>query len=223
MTELARATLINMHPLMAGISLFFALSAAALLVWYLASRPALTGHVKLLLLLGFGVFPIGSAMSANIAGFEETTHRPFCGSCHVMVPYANDSSDPASTSLAARHARNEAFGENNCYECHRDYGAFSTLMTKVGGMRHVWEYYTHYRNIPLDQALPTIHLYEPFANAACMRCHSTKVPGFRGVPDHHGLEQRLRSGEVSCASRGCHGPAHPFSKPEARPAPEAEP
>ena len=67
--------------------------------------------------------------SGNIAGYEATKTRRFCGSCHVMTPYAKDSEDVASTSLAARHSRNDAFGAENCYACHADYGMFGTVTT----------------------------------------------------------------------------------------------
>lgn len=129
-----------------------------------------------------------------------------------MGPYEKDSEDPLSTTLAARHARNETFGDHNCYECHRDYGAFSTVLTKWGGLKHVWYYYTEYYAYSLEEARKRIHLRKPYVNAACMRCHSTRVPDFEKLADHHGLLESLRSGKTSCVSNGCHGPSHPFSK-----------
>src|SRR5439155_13741525 len=100
--------------------------AAALLIWYLVARPKLTRSTKLLLLLGIGVLPLGTAANGNVAGFHATETRRFCSSCHVMTPFGDDSSNPGSTSLAARHARNEMFGDENCYMCHADYGMFGT-------------------------------------------------------------------------------------------------
>ena len=44
------------------------------------------------------------------------------------------------------------FGPENCYTCHANYGMFGTVKTKLGGMRHVYEYVFHYRNMPLDEA-----------------------------------------------------------------------
>lgn len=210
----ASDAVLGMHPYMVSIAIVFALFAAAILIWYLWRKPALTGPVKLALLFGFGVFPITSAMSGNVAGFEHTKHRRFCGSCHVMVPYRADAEDLKSTSLASLHARNEAFGDDNCYECHKDYGAFSTVMTKIGGMRHAYEYYTHYKNVDVKVALDEIELYKPFANANCMRCHSGTGKLWLEVPDHHAGAEDVRGGEVSCVGQGCHGPAHPFSKPK---------
>ena len=211
-TQSEGASVLSLHPAMATAAIVCAVIAAALLLWFLLWKPALTGQVRFLLLLGFGVFPIGAAMTGNIAGFEHTKNRPFCGSCHVMAPYSVDAADVASLSLAASHARNEAFGPTNCYECHREYGAFSTVLTKIGGMRHVFAYYTHYYKVPVDQALREMELYKPMPNASCMRCHSTEVALWNQVGEHRSSLAEVRSGRLSCASAGCHGPAHPFSK-----------
>lgn len=186
--------------------------AALVGLWYLVRRPQLTRGTKIALLFAIGIFPIGAAATGNISGYEATKQRSFCGSCHVMTPYSADSENPASTTLAARHARNGLFGDENCYACHANYGMFGTVLTKLGGLRHVYEYSLHYRNMSLDEARRTIHIRDPFQNATCMHCHSTQGPAWRAVADHASLLDRVRSGEVSCASRGCHGPAHPFSK-----------
>ena len=186
--------------------------SALLVLWFLIRRPTLTTATKLVLLLGIGVLPLMTAATGNVAGFEATKQRTFCQSCHVMTPYGNDSADPKSTSLAARHARNALIGDINCYACHADYGMYGTVVTKLGGLRHVYLYVTEYRNTPLEEARRTIHIRAPFQNATCMHCHSTEVPLWQHVPAHASLIDRLRAGSISCASSGCHGPAHPFSK-----------
>ncbi|HEY4239300.1 MAG TPA: NapC/NirT family cytochrome c [Kofleriaceae bacterium] len=186
--------------------------AALICLWFLVRRPPLTRGTKLALLFGLGVFPLASAGTGNVAGFEATKERRFCGSCHVMTPYARDSEDPLSTTLAARHARNAMFGSANCYACHANYGMYGTVLTKLGGLRHVYEYTLHYRNMSLEEARRTIHIREPFQNATCMHCHSTELPTWKAVPEHASLLDRVRGGSPSCASAGCHGPAHPFSK-----------
>jgi len=196
--------------------LVFALGCAALsvglLIGYLIVRPKLSHATKLVLLFGIGVLPIGTAANGNVAGYHATKTRTFCSSCHVMTPFGDDASSPGSTSLAARHGRNEAFGDENCYTCHADYGMFGTIATKLGGMRHVYEYALHFHQLTVDEALPRIHIRNPFPNATCMRCHSTEVPGWQRIGDHRSLVDRLRAGTVSCASEGCHGPAHPFAR-----------
>ena len=184
--------------------------AALILLFFLIRRPAFTHAMKLWLLLGLGALPILAAGTGNVQGFETTEKRSFCGSCHVMARHAEDSEDPHSKSLAARHARNKMFGEENCYTCHADYGMYGTVLTKMGGMRHVWLYYTEYKDIPLDQALPTIHIRKPFPNSTCMECHSTENPIWLAVKDHRSSLDGVRSGAISCASGGCHGYAHPF-------------
>ncbi|WP_428266078.1 NapC/NirT family cytochrome c [Haliangium sp.] len=200
--------------LLAWAALACALPAAGILIWFLLRRPPLTAAIKILLLFGIGVLPIGAALTGNLAGYQRTTQRGFCGSCHTMGPYARDSADPTSTSLAAMHARSHQFGDRNCYMCHADYGMFGTVSTKLAGMRHVWEYFAEFRSIPVEEALPLVHLYRPYPNANCMQCHSTTLPGWNEVADHQAAAELIRAGELSCVGEGCHGPAHPFSKPK---------
>ena len=194
----------------------FALACAVLSVillgWYVARARPLTRGIKVVLLFGIGVFPLATATTGNVAGFHATKTTRFCSSCHVMVPYGADSWDPKSTSLAAKHARNEAFGGENCYHCHADYGMFGTITTKIGGMRHVYEQLTNYRNLDINTALERIHIRRPFQNTACMRCHSTQNPAWNTIGDHASSIVDVRAGTLSCASEGCHGFAHPFSK-----------
>jgi cytochrome c-type protein NapC len=130
----------------------------------------------------------------------------------VLTPYSDHSGDPNSTTRAARHARNDMFGKENCYACHADYGMFGTITTKLGGLRHVYEYSFNYRNMPVKQFLEEIEIRKPFPNSTCMHCHSTQNPGWSKIGDHASTLERLRAGTLSCASEGCHGPAHPFSK-----------
>jgi nitrate/TMAO reductase-like tetraheme cytochrome c subunit len=186
--------------------------AAVLLLWFLIRRPALTKSTKVILMFGIGILPLMTAANGNIAGFHATTQRSFCGSCHVMTPYSDDSDNRESTSLAARHARNQMFGETNCYTCHADYGMFGVVVTKMGGLRHVYEYTMHYRNMPVKQFLEEIEIRKPFPNSTCIHCHSTENPMWSTISDHTSTLDRLRAGTLSCASEGCHGPAHPFSK-----------
>ncbi len=197
---------------LAQLSITCALVGIAILVAFLVARPAVTHAVKVWLLFGLGVLPIGTAATGNIVGYETTKKRAFCGSCHVMGRHESDAEDAQSNSLAARHARNKLFGQDNCYMCHADYGMYGTVLTKVGGMRHVWLYYTEYRDIPLDEALKTIHIRRPFPNDNCMQCHSTKNELWMKVPDHASSLDAVRKNQISCASVGCHGYAHPFDK-----------
>jgi cytochrome c-type protein NapC len=195
------------------LSLTCTAAAATILVTYLVKHPPLSGVIKVWLLLGLGVFPIGAAFAGNIQGYQTTEKRAFCASCHVMSPETSDSDDPRGTSLSSRHARNALFGADDCYVCHADYGMFGTVLTKIGGMKHVWMYYTRYRGVSADDAKKTIALYKPFPNAACMECHSSTVELWKAVPDHKASLDDVRADRVSCASDGCHGYAHPNARP----------
>jgi hypothetical protein len=186
--------------------------AAVLLLWFLFRRPKINRATKIVLLFGIGVLPLMTAANGNIAGYQAMKTRNFCGaSCHVMTPYKDDSENPKSLGLAARHGRNEAFGDENCYTCHADYGMFGTITTKIGGLRHVYEYALNFHMLSLEEALPKIHIRSPFPNATCMRCHSTENPLWNKVGDHASTLLEVRAGTTSCASAGCHGAAHPFS------------
>ncbi len=185
--------------------------AAILLLWFLFKRPLVTRATKIVLLFGIGILPLMTAANGNIAGYQAMKTRNFCGSCHVMTPYKEDSENPQSLGLAARHARNEAFGHENCYTCHADYGMFGTITTKIGGLRHVYEYTFNFHMLSLEEALPKIHIRNPFPNSTCIRCHSTENPTWNKIGEHASTLLETRAGTMSCASAGCHGAAHPFS------------
>jgi cytochrome c-type protein NapC len=199
---------------LAILALGLAVLSAVILIAYLVLHPPLVRATKIWLLLGLGILPIGAAFAGNVQGFEATKERAFCGSCHLMSLHAQDSNDPQSRSIAARHARNSLFGRQNCYVCHADYGMFGTVVTKLGGMRHVWLNLTWYRNTSLEEAQTSIHLREPWKmNDNCMQCHSTRDELWLKVGDHVSTLADVRAGRVSCASAGCHGLAHPFFRP----------
>jgi nitrate/TMAO reductase-like tetraheme cytochrome c subunit len=195
------------------VTLVAAAAAAIILIRYLIRKPLLDLRMKLWLLLGLGVLPAISAGASTVAGMEATTHRTFCGSCHVMGGHFGDTMDPQSQSLAARHSRNPSFGERSCYVCHADYGMYGYALTKAGGLRHVYLYYLGgYKQMTLEQAEKSIHLIKPYDNANCRQCHTGTVHDWKKLPDHRSLATELASNKVSCASAGCHGYAHPFTK-----------
>jgi cytochrome c-type protein NapC len=189
-----------------------ALSCAVLSIsigaWYIIRRPHLNQVTKSMLLLGLGVFPLIVSLTGNIASFEYTLTRPFCGSCHVMGSYLRDAEDPASNSLAALHSRNHKFGENSCYTCHADYQMFGAMTTKANGMKHLFKYITEYANTgPDGEGGPAIHLYKPFKSEACMQCHSTTAK--RYVEQHADSLADIRSGSANCID--CHDVVHPLA------------
>jgi cytochrome c-type protein NapC len=183
--------------------------SAAILGWYLVRRPPLGRLTKIMLLFGLGVMPIAVALTGNISGFEYTLNRQFCGSCHVMLPYTEDAADPRSNSLAAIHSRNHSFGEESCYNCHADYQMFGTMTTKLNGLRHLFMYVTEYANtgpygeqLPGQAKVPPIHMYKPFQNGMCTRCHSTTAPNWMANQDHAGMLDDIRKGDAKCVD--CH-------------------
>lgn len=190
--------------LLTAVALGLALLSAVLLIGYLVKRPVLTRSVKLWLFFALGPMPISAAMAGNVANFEVTTHRSFCASCHTMDHYANDAADPHSSSLASIHSKNPYFGEKSCYVCHADYGMFGTVMTKIGGMHHVWDYYTQDWDTPGHRPPK---LYKPYSNTACMQCHPADKP--RQPLEHKLHNQAMKDGTVSCAAANCHGSPHP--------------
>jgi cytochrome c-type protein NapC len=198
--------------LLTWIAVGCAVIAAAILVGFLIVRPRRGPAPKLSLFLGLCVFPTATALVGNVQGYQATQERRFCGSCHVMIPYEADARDPHSNTLSARHARNAQFGAESCYACHATYGMYGTVLTKIGGMRHVWFYYTEYKNYSLEESKEKIHLRKPFPNETCIHCHSTENEGWLRTPDHQSTLADVRAGKVSCASGGCHGFAHPYTK-----------
>ncbi len=204
---------------------YFAITAAAvaaiILVGYLIRRPELGRTTKILLFAGLGPLPIAAAMIGNVANFEVTKDRAFCARCHTMDLYANDAADPKSVTLAAVHSRNAMFGGQSCYICHADYGMFGMPLTKLGGMRHVWYYYTQDWEAP-DHAPPK--LLKPYSHEACKQCHSLEL---RPQPLEHQVHfAAILKNEVGCTATGCHGRPHPVNPKTVRqvalmPTPEA--
>jgi cytochrome c-type protein NapC len=192
--------------------------ASVILVVYLIKRPPLSLGTKLWLFFGLGLLPIGTAVTGNVAGMHATTQVTFCNGCHVMRAHTGDAQSDLSQTLAARHSRNAQFGHESCYVCHSDYGMFGTLFTKLGGMNHVYQYVKEFHQYSLEEALPKIyevHLHKPMPNRNCQQCHSGKNKLWLAVPEHASAKVELESGRISCGSAGCHGYAHPFSKPGA--------
>jgi nitrate/TMAO reductase-like tetraheme cytochrome c subunit len=202
----------SIFNILVGLALGAAAFSAAILIWFLVRRPTLSWTTKVLLLLGLGIFPLATAATGNVVGFQHTMSRQFCSGCHVMEPFTDDAADPASLTLAARHSRNPSFGDQSCYACHADYGMFGAVTTKMNGLRHVYGYYTEFHSLSLEEALPRLQTFKPYPNQNCMQCHSTLVPTWELLAEHAALSDEVRSGEVSCASAGCHGPIHPTTE-----------
>lgn len=194
------------------ITVGLAVCAAAILIVYWVKQPALNLTWRLLLFCGIALLPTAAAGTSTTEALEKTTQREFCGSCHVMDAHYRDAINPESASLAARHTRNDLFGENSCYKCHANYGMFGYPLTKLNGLKHVWHYYFgEYGSMTLEEALPKLHTYEPYPNENCLHCHTGKGSVWSAVPDHRAINRTDDGTELSCASLGCHGAPHPDS------------
>lgn len=188
-----------------------AVLAAIAIIAYLVKRPALTRGVKIWLFAGLGPLPLTAALIGNVSNFELTKERRFCGSCHTMDMYAEDAADPKSATLASIHSKNPYFGNESCYVCHADYGMFGMVVTKLGGMKHVWYYYTEDWEAP-DHPPPVIQ--KPYSHEACKQCHP---PERAHQPlEHQVHKDKILKGEVGCTAAGCHGRPHPVHPKAAR-------
>ena len=132
--------------------------------------------------------PIGVALTGNVAGFEYTLKREFCSSCHVMLPYTEDAADPKSDSLAAIHSRNKSFAGRELLHVPRRLQDFRRDDDEAErAQAHVL---LRHLSTPNSGAYgengPRIHLYKPFKNESCTRCHSTTAPNWLSVEDHGG-------------------------------------
>jgi cytochrome c-type protein NapC len=196
-----------------------------IIVWYLVKRPPLGRLAKVLLFLGLGVFPLGVALLGNIAGYEYTKTRQFCGSCHVMGPYVRDAGEPGSKSLASAHGRNKWFGHDNCYTCHADYGMFGAVTTKITGLKHLFHYVTEYaatgpdgeggkpiklyKRQDLEAKRITEEQFTKYMNGVCKQCHSASNPIWYETGAHAGVADSLRADTSACID--CHSDIHPLA------------
>jgi hypothetical protein len=71
-----------------------------------------------------------------------------------MLPMVNDMQNAASNTLAARHFKNHWIPQNQCYECHSDYGLNGNLEAKMEGYRHLARYTTRTYQEPIKYPRP---------------------------------------------------------------------
>jgi hypothetical protein len=154
---------------------------------------------KLLAFAGFAAVPAATVAVANYHTFEGVHHVEACARCHVMQPMVTDMHDPYSDNLAARHYRNHWIPEDQCFQCHSDYGLAGNLGAKMTGFRHLARYTTHTYREPIAGRTT-------FNNQNCYKCHEG-APRFEAVASHHAVGELLGRSAMSCLN--CHGKAHP--------------
>jgi len=154
---------------------------------------------KMLAFAAIVVVPLCAMFLANYHTFEGVHEVQACGQCHVMRPMINDMRDPASQTLAARHFKNGWIPQDQCYECHSDYGLAGGMAAKAEGFRHLARYTTRTYQEPIAYR-------GHFPNDNCLKCHLGKRP-FESVKSHTTARTLLLSSEMSCLN--CHGRPHP--------------
>lgn len=154
---------------------------------------------KLLALAALLMLPLAAIALANYHTFEGTHKVDACARCHVMQPMVTDMRDPASFTLAARHARNRWIPENQCFACHSDYGLAGDIEAKMTGYRHLARYTTRTYHEPIAHR-------GRFNNDNCLKCHR-EAPAFQRVKSHQTVLGLLQDSAMSCAN--CHGRMHP--------------
>jgi len=164
----------------------------------IARVPALV-FARLVALVALIVLPAGAIFLANYHTFEGVHEVRGCASCHVMLPMVNDMRDPGSGTLAARHYKNRWIAENQCFQCHSDYGLGGDLEAKMTGFRHLARYTTRTYHEPIEARVR-------FDNKNCLHCHEG-TPRFVAVPSHITAHEKLAANQMICLN--CHGQAHP--------------
>ncbi len=154
---------------------------------------------KLAAAFAFVGLPAVTVAAGSYKLLEGTHETQACASCHVMQPMVTDLSDPTSTSLAARHARNGWISKQACYTCHSGYGFAGGLAAKAEGYRHLVRYTTGHYVEPI--ASRTV-----FDQASCLGCHADTTK-FLAVNSHLIALPHFESNTLSCLN--CHGLAHP--------------
>jgi nitrate/TMAO reductase-like tetraheme cytochrome c subunit len=179
--------------------------ALALLVGF---RPNITRtrEGKMLAFVALLVLPVVAAWGGFDEHMDRATSTQFCLSCHVMSQFGQSLHYDDKSYIPALHYENNFVPrEHACYTCHTDYGMFGTEKAKINGLHHIIVQY--FGTVPKPE---NIKLYQPFPNATCLHCHLgarkfEEVNGHHKTPDMLG---KVKSGQLSCISSGCHDTVH---------------
>ena len=191
-----------LHNLVLG---FVLLSILVLLYLYVsAGTLGRDRTTHLLVFLGALVFPLLAGAAVLSQNMQRATETRFCLSCHEMEPYGKSLYIDESSAVQASHFQNRRIPRDEaCYTCHKDYGLFGDVKSKLTGLRHV---YVHF----LGTVPEKIQLYHPFRNDNCLHCHAG-MRRFDEGKKHNAKNLKIASlytGEVSCVSKGCHDTGH---------------
>jgi nitrate/TMAO reductase-like tetraheme cytochrome c subunit len=157
---------------------------------------------KILMFISLVILPVAGIGAGFTTQMERAQSTTFCLSCHTMSDYGRSLYIDDPSYIPARHFQNNSVPrERACYTCHTDYTMFGTVNAKLRGLRHLWVQYIGTVPAPKD-----IKLYTPYNNRECLHCHLgarkfEESSSHQRAPD---LLTRVKSGELSCLSAGCH-------------------
>jgi len=186
--------------------LFIATTAAIVLLVGFRARWTRSREGKILAFIALCVLPIAAAWGGFSEQMERAESTQFCLSCHVMTDFGRSLYVDDPSYLPARHFQNNRVPRDRaCYTCHTDYAMFGTVRAKLRGLRHIQVQY--FGAIPKPEE---IKLYSPYNNRECLHCH-LGARRFEEGSGHHktaDLLQKVKSGQQSCLSSGCHDIVH---------------
>lgn len=172
---------------------------AVALIGLITLRPGLTAARggKVLAFIAFFLLPAAALWGGYHLHMEHSKSTRFCMSCHVMEPYGRSLLIDDAEFVPAAHYQNRRIDRDHaCFTCHTNYTLFGDYKAKLGGLRHVWAFYT-------GQIPEKIELYEPYDNRECLHCHS----GARTFVEAHEEDlAALASNEMPCLD--CHDKFH---------------
>lgn len=182
------------------ILIFFVLVTAGLIFAVVSQRRLLRRRAgKAVAFVALFVMPLLITALGLNAHLSHAKSTEFCISCHVMEPYGTSLHYEDLDYLPAMHYQNNLVDrEYACYTCHTQYTMFGDVKSKLGGLKHVWVYYT-------GQTPEEIELYQPYNNRECLHCHGGSRSWLEGET-HQGMHEDMRTGELSCLE--CHTFVH---------------
>jgi nitrate/TMAO reductase-like tetraheme cytochrome c subunit len=184
----------------------------AILSWALQRRNARSPLLGFLRLLGLCALPLFILPIGSFATLEVSKRVEFCQSCHTaMDPYVLDMRSEESNTLAAIHFKNRYIQDEQCYQCHADYGVFGAARAKIRGLKHLDRWLAQTSTARGDEQ---IHHYGPYRNELCLNCHAGSkkfLDAKDGVHRDNAAELTTRDPVTSGPAMPClqcHGPAH---------------
>ena len=161
---------------------------------------------KMLAFVALLVLPVVAVWGGFEEHMDRATSTQFCLSCHVMSEYGQSLHYDDKSYIPSLHWENNFVPRDHaCYTCHTDYSMFGPVKAKFNGLHHIFVQY--FGTVPKPEE---IKLYKPFPNETCLHCHLgarkfEEVNGHHKTPD---MLDKVKSGQLSCISSGCHDTVH---------------